>query len=209
MSMPPNYNQTQRSYTRNSVQSAELWWEPTPSDANPNDGVYRIKMPYTPQLIDFLKKYIPADKRDWDPDLKIWSFNEEYFPAFKFMFEKMYPYGRIRDKADVEAELLEQRQREAQWAAEAARNAQHAPVTKRGALPLVVAIQSFRDLTGLPAVVGLPPQPTELEATYKVTRKAYLSAVRKYHPDVVGGDAVKAAQLNVVWSQIEKEVFNK
>lgn len=156
---------------RSSNQTALMYWDPSAES-------YRLRAPFAPALINFLKKSIPSDKRYWEPTTKEWVFDRIYFDAMKFMVDRMWPGSKVITEAEVAA-------------AEAERPRNFTMTTE-----VVNAEARFLELCGLKT----------LPHDHREARRYYLISVKKHHPDM-GGDAALAAELISCWGKIEKEVY--
>ena len=154
----------------------KLIWDDGPAQ------VYRLTCAYNPGLIAAIKQLIPASDRTFDPASKVWCFSERYGVPIKQAIEAVWSRSEVMfvSKEDVQ-------KGKSQGASQQARQV---PVSNDySKVPLADAILVFAQM--------LPRE--ALKAAYRV-------AAQHYHPDKSGGDTTKMAQLNALWSKIEKEM---
>lgn len=158
------------------IDSATMYWDPTIES-------YRLMAPFSLELISFLKKNIPSDKRQWVPESKEWLFDRTYFDVMKFMVTRMWPRSNIVTEEEVRKTEEERQQRQ-----------QSFTLTPR----LIDAQSKFLELCEL----------STMPTNHSGARRAYLNAVKRLHPDA-GGDTERTAELNSCWSFVKKEVFKR
>jgi len=148
---------------------------------DPKVSAYKLHMPFNSQIVNFLKSQIPHSDRKWDPDIKQWTFTEQYFDGTKQLCELCFGAQEV---ACVTKEQYEQAQAKA--------NRQ--PISMKSS-PIGETCYTF--LT---------------EVGYDAAKQAYRKAALMYHPDLIKDTPElknKMAQINTLWTRIEKEVFKK
>lgn len=72
-----------------------IWW-------TPELKLYQISAPFNRDLIEFLKRTIPAGRRHFDDQTKFWGFGEEYLKPVRLLVERLWPGGvKVETKEDA------------------------------------------------------------------------------------------------------------
>ena len=156
-----------------------IWW-----DLNSNS--YVVSSSYNDKLVEGLKHVIPSGDRWFDNATKFWYLKEPYGDAVRMVAEKVFGVGQVSFQSKTVAQQAQTQQ---------AQSGQYyvtpASVTT-GLNGLDLALVQFMRM--------LP---------YNAAKKAFLFAAQELHPDKQGGDPSKMSELNMKWSQIERELFHK
>lgn len=143
---------------------------------------YVVSSSYSVGLVDGLKHLIPAGERDFDPTTKFWYIKEKYGDFARKVAEQAFGPGSVSFTSKTVAQQAHQQQR--QQSAGAQRT--------NGQSTLEDAVVAFAQLVGLDAM-----------------KQAFRRAAQDMHPDKPGGSAQKMAELNDLWSRVEKEFYKK
>ena len=157
---------------KQSIQTTLLW------DASIE--AYRLRVPFSKELISFLKSTVPWSKRDWNPVTKQWSFHRDYFSVMEFLVTRLWPEIKI---------ITEEEEVKAQQ--------KHTEHISTGAIQMQLADAKAQFVR----ICQLDCFPEDVF----FARRAYKETMKRLHPDM-GGDAVEAASLNVMWGIVKRSL---
>jgi hypothetical protein len=146
-------------------------------------------------------KSIPAGKRRYDPDTKIWYVDNEYWQNLREFFVKgsmLYTLVEHRDDDDFQYVITGIKKAAATWSGPDNKAAKD---FFRNFNNVVVKIadnrtdkQILAELLGLQSFDNIP-------SDKNAAKKLYRAAAIKLHPDKNMGDGSKMSQLNSLWGQ--------
>lgn len=154
-----------------------IWWDKPVA-------AYRLSGDYDQSLIQFLKKNIPVDQRNYEEKVnqqtgkldRIWTFTEPYFDDVSKLCNVVFGPSNVTILTKAQVEQVYQ------------------------APPSGVVKQ----LDGLDSLLAEFMHLLPFEAAQSAYRKAAFSL----HPDK-GGSMEKMSRLNAIWTRIEKEIYKQ
>lgn len=144
-------------------------------------SAYKLTMPFNAKVVDFLKSQIPHSERTWDSNSKTWTFTEQYLDGTIQLCALVFGSSEV---VVVTRSKIEEAQAKA-----------NQQPTVRSSSPLGDTCLTFLKDIG-----------------YDAAKQAYRKAAITYHPDVIKGNPQllnKMAEINALWTRIEKEVYGK
>lgn len=165
---------THASTARASAQKCMIYWEKETQS-------YAMSSSWSPKLqgfIDALKPLIPNGARSYDPETKIWRFNEQYGEAVAKLAQTFLGDTNV---------VFTKRQ-----------DSEEGSFSYKAEKPLAEVFKEFDAL--------LPEGITYDRNNPPTVKIAFLKACKKHHPDL-GGSAESMAKLNECWQRIEKEIY--
>lgn len=176
---------------RNTKKTARLIYEPSLQG-------YSLSFSYNKDIVEFIKKAIPSNKRTYDPASYTWYFGSEYFDLIKLLFDGHREYTlTIVSEDEVKKKLEESQSNQSSW-----HPAQYS---------IDAELQKFYEL--LSYVDTNNGASFTLDQIKNLTRneavKAYRKASLVYHPDRNNGDGSKMSELNSTWAILKEGYYIK
>lgn len=142
-------------------------------------GAYKLSFPYNEDFIATLKGLIPAGKRDYDPKLKTWWVNEEYYLPLKTLMEHMFTETMFFEKPPKEF---------------------YEGFNTASVVPVASDITTFAQLCTIPIDRA---RSLKIDEALKLYRKAAM----RLHPDRNPNNAQMMSDLNAAWSRLKESYF--
>ena len=177
-------------FNRSTKKTARLIYEPSLQG-------YSLSFSYNKDIVEFIKKAIPSNKRTYDPASYTWYFGSEYFDLIKLLFDGHCEYTlTIVSEDEVKKKLEEAQRTQSSW-----HPAQYS---------IDDELQKFIILL-LPVTVGKNGDFTKevKNWTKNDATKAYRRAAMFYHPDRNNGDGSKMSELNSTWAILKEGYYIK
>ena len=151
---------------------------------NDQASAYAIVSSFNKDIVNALKVLIPSGDRDYDPNTKTWYVKEMYGEMIRKVAESAFGIGSV---SFTSKNVAQQAQQSAFGSSSSARGAYLSPTNGTTEDALI-------------AFMNLVP--------YDAAKRAFLLTAQQLHPDK-GGDPVKMAKLNELWTRVEKEFYKR
>ncbi len=166
------------------------------------EGAYKLKFEghfkqYIQPMVTFIKATIPGSDRTYDPNTYEWFFHEKYFDVMKTALEG----SNFRVEQGVTKEQFEElRKQQEEYARQAG---QSFSVQKHD------TNEDLKSFIALLVGAGVKWKDDPANWSKDIAKKAYLRAIKYYHPDLNPGMIMMATQLNEVWSRLKEAYYIK